>query len=78
MEQASSSESGVLAYFDREVVETLRDFQDLSQEWRRLSRSFLARSSSCSARLCRNPDKGVCQTPSRFPCEERCRKETVP
>ena len=41
MEQASSSGSGVLGYFDREVVETLRDFQDPSQEWRRLFSELL-------------------------------------
>ena len=41
MEQASSSESRILAYFDREVVETLRDFQDPSQEWRRLFSELL-------------------------------------
>ena len=41
MEQASSSESRILACFDREVVETLRDFQDPSQEWRRLFSELL-------------------------------------
>src|SRR6478672_10645551 len=41
MEQASSSESRILAYFDREVVDTLRDFEDPSQEWRRLFSELL-------------------------------------
>jgi aquaporin Z len=41
MKRGSSSESGLLAYFDREVVETLRDFQDPSQEWRRLFSELL-------------------------------------
>ena len=41
MAQASSSESSILAYFDREVVETLRNFQDQSQEWRRLFSELL-------------------------------------
>ena len=41
MEQASSRESGILAYVDREVVETLRDFQDPSPEWRRLFSELL-------------------------------------
>ena len=40
MEQASSS-ARILACFDREVVEPLRDFQDPSQEWRRLFSELL-------------------------------------
>ena len=40
-QQTTSSESGVLAYFDREVAETLADFQDPSQEWRRLFSELL-------------------------------------
>ncbi len=40
-QQTSSSESGVLGYFDREVAETLADFQDPSQEWRRLFSELL-------------------------------------
>jgi aquaporin Z len=39
--EGSSSESGVMAYFDREVVATLRNFQDPGQEWRRLFSEFL-------------------------------------
>jgi aquaporin Z len=41
MAQASASESRILTYVDREVVETLRDFQDPSQEWRRLFSELL-------------------------------------
>ena len=41
MAQASSTESRILTYVDREVVETLRDFQDPSQEWRRLFSELL-------------------------------------
>ena len=41
MEQGSSNQSGLLAYFDREVEETLRNFRDPSQEWRRLFSELL-------------------------------------
>jgi aquaporin Z len=36
MQQAPASESRLGAYVDREVVKMLRDFEDPSQEWRRL------------------------------------------
>jgi aquaporin Z len=42
MEQSSvPGQSRVLTYFDREIVEALRDFQDPSQEWRRLFSELL-------------------------------------
>ncbi len=41
MSQAPSSGSGVLAYVDHEVAETLANFQDPSQEWRRLFSELL-------------------------------------
>ena len=34
--QTSSGQSRVLTYFDREIVQAIEDFQDPSQEWRRL------------------------------------------
>jgi len=40
-QQTTSTESGVLAYVDREVAETLADFHDPSQEWRRLFSELL-------------------------------------
>ena len=39
--QAQSGESGVLAYFDRDVAASLEDFQDPSQKWRRLFSELL-------------------------------------
>ena len=40
-QQTPSGESPVLAYVDREVVDTLKDFHDPSQEWRRLFSELL-------------------------------------
>ncbi len=40
-QQSPSGESTVLAYLDREVVQTLKDFKDPSQEWRRLFSELL-------------------------------------
>jgi aquaporin Z len=39
--QEQSGEAGVLGYFDREVAARLADFQDPSQEWRRLFSELL-------------------------------------
>jgi aquaporin Z len=42
MEQSSGAgESRVAAYLDREIVQTLKDFKDPSQEWRRLFSELL-------------------------------------
>jgi aquaporin Z len=42
MEQTSvPGQSRVLAYVDREIVQSLRDFQDPRQEWRRLFSELL-------------------------------------
>jgi aquaporin Z len=41
MAETPSNESGVLTYVEHEVVETLRNFQDPSQEWRRLFSELL-------------------------------------
>ena len=41
MAQAEAGGSGVLAYFDREIVDSLEDFKDPSQEWRRLFSELL-------------------------------------
>ena len=41
MAQADAGGSGVLAYFDREIVASLEDFKDPSQEWRRLFSELL-------------------------------------
>jgi aquaporin Z len=38
---AQASEQGVLGHFDREIVTSLRDFHDPSQEWRRLFSELL-------------------------------------
>jgi aquaporin Z len=35
-DQSSQAESGVLAWIDRDITGPMRDFQDPSQEWRRL------------------------------------------
>ena len=40
-QQSPSSESAVLAYFDREVLSELEDFKDPSREWRRLFSELL-------------------------------------
>ena len=40
-QQSPSGESQVLAYLDREVVSALQDFNDPSQEWRRLFSELL-------------------------------------
>jgi aquaporin Z len=41
MAQVEPSGSRVLAYFDREIVDSLEDFKDPSQEWRRLFSELL-------------------------------------
>jgi aquaporin Z len=41
MGQAPTSDSGVLTYFEHEVAETVANFQDPSQEWRRLFSELL-------------------------------------
>jgi aquaporin Z len=41
MEQTPSSETGVLTYFEHDVLETLRNFQDPTQEWRRVFSELL-------------------------------------
>ena len=41
MAQVEVGGSRVLAYLDREVVDSLEDFQDPSQEWRRLFSELL-------------------------------------
>ena len=41
MAQVDAGGSGVLAYFDREIVASLEDFKDPSQEWRRLFSELL-------------------------------------
>jgi aquaporin Z len=41
MAQAEPGGSRVLAYFDREIVDALEDFEDPSQEWRRLFSELL-------------------------------------
>jgi Major intrinsic protein len=39
--QTPSGQSRVLTYFDREIVETVENFRDPSQEWRRLFSELL-------------------------------------
>jgi aquaporin Z len=41
VEQQTSTESGILGYLNREIVETLTNFQDPRQEWRRLFSELL-------------------------------------
>jgi aquaporin Z len=41
VQSAAAGESRVAAYFDREIVQTLKDFEDPSQEWRRLFSELL-------------------------------------
>ena len=40
-QQASAGQSPVLTYFDREVLSSLENFRDPSQEWRRLFSELL-------------------------------------
>jgi aquaporin Z len=40
-QQSSAGESSVMAYIDREVIASLEDFKDPSQEWRRLFSELL-------------------------------------
>ena len=41
MAQVAAGGSRVLTYLDREIVDSLEDFKDPSQEWRRLFSEFL-------------------------------------
>ena len=41
MAQVDAGGSGVVAYFEREIAASLEDFQDPSQEWRRLFSELL-------------------------------------
>jgi aquaporin Z len=40
-QQSPAGQSSVLAYVDREIVASLEDFKDPSQEWRRLFSELL-------------------------------------
>ena len=48
-QQSSAGESRVSAYIDREVIASLEDFKDPSQEWRRLFSELLGTFFSFSA-----------------------------